>query len=185
MQCKYKSWACDIAGTHLFKRGCISWLVCRYIVVRIGTLKGMSPPMGYGWASCEAPARSAIKLIVDQNYGKASRVEAKRRSAIKLPVEKKTKKARVQAERLARASSQAATIRLIDNRHSYATRSTTVADRAISNVLVLGWDLNIVQHLSDPGIISARTARSSREVQSDARQREAARARVFSRQQAT
>jgi hypothetical protein len=43
-------------------------------------------------------------------------------------------------------SSQIGAIRLIDNRYSYATRSATVADRSISNVLLLlGRELDIVQ----------------------------------------
>ena len=45
---------------------------------------------------------------------------------------------------------------MIDKRHSYVTRSTTVANHVISSVLVLGKDLNIAQLESDPSIISAR-----------------------------
>jgi hypothetical protein len=71
----------------------------------------------------------------------------------------------------------------MDKRHSYATRSTTVADRAISNVIVVGRELNIVQPEFDPVIAFARTARASREDQSDAQHREAARARAIKRQQ--
>ena len=72
-------------------------------------------------------------------------MEAERRSVIKLLVEQKFTKARVEVERRTIESSQAASIRLIDKRHSYATRSMTVADRAISNVLVLDRELNVVQ----------------------------------------
>jgi len=60
---------------------------------------------------------------------------------------------------LNRESSQAATIRLIDERHSYATRSMTVANCAISNVLVLARELNDVQQESNYLVItSSRTA---------------------------
>ena len=45
------------------------------------------------------------------------------------------------------------------------------ADHAISNVLVLGKDLNIFQHESDLGIISSRIVRASRGLQFDAQQR--------------
>jgi len=57
----------------------------------------------------------------------------------------------------------------------------TIADRAFSNVLGLDRELNVVQPESDPAITSSRTARASREVQSNAQQREAARARALRR----
>ncbi len=41
----------------------------------------------------------------------------------------------------------------------------TVAGRVISNVLVLGRELNALQPISDPPVIkAARTARASREI---------------------
>ena len=58
-----------------------------------------------------------------------------------------------------------------------------VTNRAISNVLVLGRELNGDQLESDPISIWARTARASLEVQSDAQQREAARIRANKRRQ--
>ena len=84
-------------------------------------------------ARVEAERRSVIKLTADQNSEKA-KVEAERRSIIKLIDEQTSKKARVEAKRWFGESSQAAAIRWIDKRHSYAPRSMTVANRAISNV---------------------------------------------------
>ena len=88
--------------------------------------------------------RSAIKLPAEQKFEKG--VEAERRSAIKLIIidEEKSEKARVEVERRTGESSQAVDIRLINKRHSCATRSMPVANRAISNVLVLGRALNVV-----------------------------------------
>jgi len=80
--------------------------------------------------------RSVIKLTDEQKSEKA-RVEVERRSVTKLTARQKFEKARVEDEWRSRESSQAETIRLIDKRHSYATRSMTVANRAISNVLGL------------------------------------------------
>ncbi len=71
-------------------------------------------------------------------------MEAERRSAIKLTIEQTSEKSGVEARRRARESSKAGTIRLVDKRHSYATQSTTVADRSISNVIVSERELNIV-----------------------------------------
>jgi len=104
----------------------------------------------------QAKRQSFIKLTVEQNSKKA-RVEDERRSVIKLTDEQKFEKARFEAERRYGESSQAASIRSIDKRHSYATRSMTVANGGISNVLGLGGELNIIQQESDPGISSART----------------------------
>jgi hypothetical protein len=64
----------------------------------------------------------------------------------------------------------------------YATRSPKVADSVVVNASVLNKVLN-VQPESDPVISSARTARASREVQYDAQQRKAARARAIKRRQ--
>ena len=79
-------------------------------------------------------------------------------------------------------SSQAATVRLLDQRHCYATRSATVANSVVANASASNKVLNN-QSESDLVITSARTARASREVQSDAQQREAARARAIKRRQ--
>ena len=49
----------------------------------------------------------------------------------------------------------------------------TVANRAISNVYVLGGKLNVVQPKNAPVSTSTRSARALREVQFDAQQREA------------
>ena len=103
----------------------------------------MMSKTNYEKVRVEVERRSVTKLIVEQNSEKA-RVEAKSRSIIKLTDEQKSKKARVEAERRFGESSQAAAIRLIDKRHSYATRSMTIANRAISNVLDMGGELNIV-----------------------------------------
>ncbi len=85
--------------------------------------------------------------------------------SLSLLLSKKSEKARVEVERRFGESSEAATIRLIDKRHSYATRFMIVADRVISNVLVLGRELDVVQQERDPPVISStRTARASREV---------------------
>jgi len=51
----------------------------------------------------------------------------------------------------------------------------TVADRAISNAFVLVRELYVAQPKHDPENTSARIARASREVQSDAQRREDAR----------
>ena len=63
-----------------------------------------------------------------------------------------------------------------DQRHRHATRYATIAASVVANALVLNKVLN-VQPYFDPIISSARTARASREVQSDTEQREGARAR--------
>ncbi len=63
------------------------------------------------------------------------------------------------------------------------TRSLTVSDRAISNVLVLGRESNVAQPESDPSVImSTRIARASRELQFDAQQRKAALALIRQQQ---
>ncbi len=66
------------------------------------------------------------------------RVELKLRGGVLLKLLLKAEKVRDYDERRNEESSQAATIRLIDNRHSSATRSMMVVDRAISNVLNFG-----------------------------------------------
>ena len=58
----------------------------------------------------------------------------------------------------------------------------TVADSVVANASVSNNALN-VQPWLDPVISSARTARALREVQSDAQQREAVRARAIKRRQ--
>jgi len=58
-----------------------------------------------------------------------------------------------------------------------------VEDRSISNLLVLGRELNVVQPESDPVITSSRTARGSREVQYHAQQQGVARVRALRRRQ--
>jgi hypothetical protein len=57
----------------------------------------------------------------------------------------------------------------------------TLANRTISNVFVLGGELNVVQPESDPVITSTRIDRASREVQSDVQQRESVRVRALRR----
>jgi hypothetical protein len=81
-------------------------------------------------ARVDAERRSVVKHMYEQSSKKA-RVEAQRRSVIKLVDEQKYEKARVEAKSRTGESSQATTIRLIDKRHSYATRSMTVANRSI------------------------------------------------------
>jgi len=71
---------------------------------------------------------------------------------------------------------------LIRVHHRYATRSPTVADSVVANASVSNTVFNVQQE-SDPVISSPRTARASRKVQSDAQQREVARARAIKRQQ--
>ena len=69
------------------------------------------------------------------------RLELKEKGGVtlfKLTNEQKSQKARTDAERRVGESSQAATIRLFDKLHSYATRSMTVADHVISTMIVLG-----------------------------------------------
>ena len=95
----------------------------------------------------------------------------------RLTVEQKAENVRIEIERRNAESSQAASIRLLDKRHRYATRSATVVDSVLANALVSNNVLN-VQPKSDPVISCARTARASREVQSDAQKREVARARA-------
>ena len=126
--------------------------------------------------------RSVIKLTTEQKSEKA-RVETKRWNVVKLTYGISFEKARVEAKKRAVQNSQAASIRLMDKRNSYATRSTTIADRAISNELVLGRELNIVQLGGNPLIPSAQSARASREVQSDAQQRKVSRVRALRRRQ--
>ena len=93
-------------------------------------------------------------------------------------IEKKAEKVRIETERRNAESSQAAAVRLLDQCHRYATRSATVADSVVANASV-SYKVLHVQPESDPVISSARTARASREVQSDVLQREAARARAI------
>jgi hypothetical protein len=95
-------------------------------------------------------------------------------------LKKKQKKVRIETERRNAENSQAVVVRLLDQRHRYATRFATVADPVVANALVSNKVLND-QSESNPVISSARTARASREVQSDAQQREAARARAIKR----
>jgi hypothetical protein len=97
-------------------------------------------------------------------------------------VDQKAEKVRIETQRRNAESSQAAVVRLIYQRHRYATRYATVADSVVAKASTSNNVLN-VQLASDPVISSARTARSSREVQSDAQEREAARARAIKRRQ--
>jgi hypothetical protein len=71
---------------------------------------------------------------------------------------------------------------ILDKHHRYAIRPATVADSVVANASVSNKVLN-VQPKSDPVISSARTARASREVQSDAQQQEVVRARAIKRRQ--
>ncbi len=70
------------------------------------------------------------------------------------------------------------------HRHRYANRTTTVAHRVVANAPVLDTELND-QHESNPLALSTRSARASREVQSDAQQRDATRDRALRRRQKT
>ena len=97
-------------------------------------------------------------------------------------VDQKAEKVRIETQRRNAESSQAAVVRLIYQRHRYATRYATVADSVVAIASVSNKILN-VQPESDPVISFARTARASREVQSDAQEREAARARAIKRRQ--
>ena len=89
---------------------------------------------------------------------------------------KKQKNVIIETERRNAESLQAAAVRLLDNRHRYATRSATIADSAVANASCPNKVLNLV-------ISSARIARASREVQSDAQQQKANRARAIKRRQ--
>jgi hypothetical protein len=89
-------------------------------------------------AVVDAGRERHVRLTAVQRSEKA-RVEAERNSAVKLTVEHKFENARFEVDRRTGKSSQAAAIRLIDKRHCYVTRSSTVADRVVpTNVLVLG-----------------------------------------------
>ena len=138
---------------------------------------------GAEFLAVEAARKSARRktnpLTADQKAKKAV-ANAIRYRQSRLTVEQKAEKVRIETERRNAESSQAEVIRLIDQRHRYATRSATVADSVVANALVLNNVMN-VQPESDPVISSARTARASREVQSDAQQREVARARAIKR----
>jgi hypothetical protein len=100
----------------------------------------------------------------------------------RLTVEQKAEKNRIDTERRNAESSQAVVVRLLDRRHRYATRYPTVVDSVVANASVSNKVFN-VQPESDPVISSARTSRASREVQSNAQPREAARARAIKRRQ--
>ena len=96
---------------------------------------------------------------------------------------KKQKKVRIETERRNAESSQAAVVRLLDKRHRYTTRFATIVDSVVdANASISSKVLN-VKPTSDPVISSARTARASRKIQSDAQQREAARAQAIRRRQ--
>ena len=101
----------------------------------------------------------------------------------RLTVEQKAENVRIDTERRNAESLQAESVRLLDQRHRYATRfAATVADSVVANASTSN-NVLIVQPEFDPIIPSARTARASREVQSDAQQREAARARASKRRE--
>ena len=68
-----------------------------------------------------------------------------------LTAEQKAEKVRIEIERRNAESSKAASVRLLDRRHRYATRSATVADSIVANALVSNNVLN-VQPESDPVI---------------------------------
>jgi hypothetical protein len=125
--------------------------------------------------------RKTNPLTVEQKAKKAV-ANATRNRQSRLTVEEKAEKVRIETERRNAECLQAAVVQLLDHRHRYATRSATVADSVVANASVSNMVLN-VQPESNPVISSARTARASREVQSDAQQREAARARVIKRRQ--
>ena len=100
----------------------------------------------------------------------------------RLLIEQKSKNVRIETERRNSERSATAVVRMIDDRerHRYATRLVTSADRAIANALVLGRMPNVLPE-SDMGNTSAPNARASREVQSNAQQREATRVRALKR----
>ena len=107
---------------------------------------------------------------------------ADRNRQSRLIVDKKAEKVRVDTESRNAGSSQAVVVLLLDRHHRYATRYATVADFVVVNSSISNKVLN-VQLESDLVIFFPRTARASREVQSDAQQLEAARARAIKRRQ--
>ena len=68
-------------------------------------------------------------------------------------------------------------------RDSYATRSTTVADLVVSNVLAMDRELNVVQPERDMFVTSARSTRASRQDKSDVQRRKVARVRALRQRQ--
>ena len=112
----------------------------------------------------------------DEQKAKKAVADAVRYRQSRLTVEQKAEKVRTETERRNAESSQAAVVRLLYQRHRYATRfAATVVDSVVTNASASNMVLN-VQPKSDSVISSARTARASREVQFDAQQREVARA---------
>ena len=123
-------------------------------------------------------ARLKINPLTAEQKAKKTAKAAVRNRQSRLTVDKKAEEVRIETERRNAGSSQAAVVRLLDERHRYATRLATVANSVVANASVSNNKVLNVQPKFDPVISSAHTARASREVQSDAQQREAARARA-------
>ena len=120
-------------------------------------------------------------LTIEQKAEKAV-ANATRYLKPRLTVEQKAENVRIVTEKWYAESAQVAIVRLLHKRHRYAIRPTTVANSVVANALVSNKAFN-VQPESDPFISSVRVACASREVQSDAQQGEAARARAIKRRQ--
>ena len=120
-------------------------------------------------------ARRKINPLTAEQKAEKAVADVVRNRQSRLTVDQKAEKDRIETERRNAENSQATVVQLLDRRHRYATRSATVADSVVANASISNKVLN-VQPKSDPDISFSRTARASREVQSDARQREAARA---------
>ncbi len=80
--------------------------------------------------------------LTDEQKAKKAVANATRYRQSRLNIEKKAKKVRIETERRNAESSQAVVVRLLDQRHHYATRSTTVADPVVENALVSNKILN-------------------------------------------
>jgi hypothetical protein len=106
-------------------------------------------------------ARSKIYPLTAEQKAKKAVADAIRNRQSRLIVDQKAGKVRIETERRNAESSQVAAVRLLDQRHRYATRSVTVADSVVANALARNKVLND-QSEFDPVISSARIARASR-----------------------
>ena len=78
-------------------------------------------------------ARSKINPLTVEQKAKKAVADAVRNRQSRLTVEQKAEKVRIETERRNAESSQVAGVRLLDQRHRYATRSATVADSVVAN----------------------------------------------------
>ena len=101
-------------------------------------------------AGAEFLATEAARLSAHRKIN-PSTVEQKAKKAVadatsnrqtRLTTDKKAEKVRIETERRNAESSQVAIVRLVDQRHCYATRSATVADSVVANALVSNKLLN-------------------------------------------